>query len=201
MKYITRWGVLICVFVAVAGCARNKNVFVLVPDRDEHVGSISIKNDAGTATLSQGNDTVSVDSAVSAPKKISPMDQATTQQVFGDALAAEPPAPAFFLLYFGADSTELDAKSEQDLALVPAEIKKRDSRDISINGHADTTGDAEHNMKLSMERAIKIRDYLVENGVDVKYMNIAYHGKGEPLVKTGDNVSEPKNRRVEIIVR
>jgi outer membrane protein OmpA-like peptidoglycan-associated protein len=201
MKRITSWGLMVCVCALVAGCAKDKNVFVLVPDRDAHVGSISIKNDAGTATLSQENETVSVDSAAAAPKKIQPMDPAKTQQVFGEALAAEPPVPAFFLLYFRSDSAELDAKSKPDLDLVLAEIKKRGSRDISINGHTDTTGDAKYNMKLSMDRATKIKDFLVKNGIDPKYMNVAYHGKGEPLVKTGDNVSEPKNRRVEIIVR
>jgi outer membrane protein OmpA-like peptidoglycan-associated protein len=30
---------------------------------------------------------------------------------------------------------------------------------------------------------------------------VAYHGKGEPLVPTGDHVDEPRNRRVEVIVR
>ena len=38
-------------------------------------------------------------------------------------------------------------------------------------------------------------------GVDPSTLDISSHGKDNPLVPTGDQVSEPRNRRVEITVR
>ena len=71
-------------------------------------------------------------------------------------MAAEPPAYRPFSCCISVQTPRsLDAKSKPDLELVLAEIKKRDSRDISINGHTDTTGDAKYNMKLSLDRATK----------------------------------------------
>jgi outer membrane protein OmpA-like peptidoglycan-associated protein len=42
---------------------------------------------------------------------------------------------------------------------------------------------------------------LREHGVDPSILDITSHGEGNPLVPTGDQVSEPRNRRVEITVR
>jgi outer membrane protein OmpA-like peptidoglycan-associated protein len=42
---------------------------------------------------------------------------------------------------------------------------------------------------------------LIENGVAADKIEMSSHGEENLLIKTRDNVSEPKNRRVEIIVR
>ena len=56
-------------------------------------------------------------------------------------------------------------------------------------------------MNLSLERANEVRRMLVDQGVSAEYLNIEYYGESKPLVQTEDNVSEPKNRRVEVVVR
>ncbi len=38
-------------------------------------------------------------------------------------------------------------------------------------------------------------------GVDPKGIRTTSHGEGNPLIPTKDNVAEPRNRRVEVIVR
>lgn len=88
-----------------------------------------------------------------------------------------------------------------ELDQILKEIRQRDSRDISINGHCDTTGDPETNMQISLARAEKVRSLLVQSGVKAEYLSVAYHGKGNLPVPTADNVPEPRNRRVEVIVR
>ena len=82
-----------------------------------------------------------------------------------------------------------------------AEVRRRDSHDISLNGHTDRTGEADWNMKLSLERANAVKVLLVEQGVSADYLTIEYYGESKPVIPTEDNVSEPKNRRVEVVVR
>ncbi|TBR25145.1 MAG: OmpA family protein, partial [Reyranella sp.] len=65
----------------------------------------------------------------------------------------------------------------------------------------DTSGSESYNMALSLRRANAVKDALVREGVPAT--NIAVLGRGEQglLVQTGDNVREPQNRRVEIVVQ
>jgi outer membrane protein OmpA-like peptidoglycan-associated protein len=57
------------------------------------------------------------------------------------------------------------------------------------------------NYKLGLDRAQEIRDLLVSQGIDPKVIEVTSHGEDNPLVKTEDDVPEPKNRRVEIVIR
>ena len=56
-------------------------------------------------------------------------------------------------------------------------------------------------MGLSFARAKAVRDILLSRGIRSDQLELRYHGKRDPLVPTGDNVIEPRNRRVEIIVK
>tara|TARA_Y100000590_G_scaffold143329_1_gene164510 strand:- start:4760 stop:5659 length:900 start_codon:yes stop_codon:yes gene_type:complete len=67
-----------------------------------------------------------------------------------------------------------------------------------IVGHTDTKGTKEYNNKLSLKRAITIKNNLINQGINDK--NITLLGKGEELlaVPTPDEVAHPANRRAEI---
>ena len=71
---------------------------------------------------------------------------------------------------------------------------------IDVYGFTDTTGSPTTNQRLSEQRAQAVADYLAARGVARARM--AIKGFGEQYdylrVKTGDNVNEPLNRRVEI---
>ena len=49
-------------------------------------------------------------------------------------------------------------------------------------------------------RARRLRRLAAEQGVDRNILDIESHGEDNLLVKTGDQVREPRNRRVEITV-
>ena len=74
------------------------------------------------------------------------------------------------------------------------QIRGRAVCDVSVTGHTDTTGDPDYNLRLSMARASQVRAYLIQKGVAPDHLSLAYHGKGNPLVPTGDNVDEPRTR-------
>jgi outer membrane protein OmpA-like peptidoglycan-associated protein len=52
-----------------------------------------------------------------------------------------------------------------------------------------------------MRRAEMIRKQLVDIGLDPTLIEIVSHGEADLLIKTADEVPEPRNRRVEISVR
>jgi outer membrane protein OmpA-like peptidoglycan-associated protein len=199
MKALVSVGVLACLLAV--GCAPKKSAFVLVPDREDRVGAVTVTNAKGSAVVDRAGDAVLVAGPDSAPERPVPFGAARIQRTFGAALAAEPAAPLIAIVYFASGSSALEPASALELDKAVAEIRRRDSRDVSIDGHTDTTGDPQSNLRISLERARAVQEYLVRAGVKVEWMTVSYHGKGNPLVPTADNVDEPRNRRVEVIVR
>lgn len=70
---------------------------------------------------------------------------------------------------------------------------------LFIKGHTDTVGSPEHNLTLSRKRARSIAAWFRAKGLKLP---VSYEGLGEysPLVKSGDEVAEAKNRRVDYIL-
>ena len=126
---------------------------------------------------------------------------AAVNDVFGPALASLPGRPATFLVYFLEGKDALTAASNAELENVFTEIKRRPEPDLMIIGHADSVGSDSYNDRLSLARAERVRELLVGLGLSEERIQVAGRGKREPLVSTQSNVSEPRNRRVEISVR
>ena len=135
------------------------------------------------------------------PSVVFRFSESQVQQLFGDALAALPPAPRHFLLYFANGSDQLTPASEKLLPAILVFVKNRAVPDVTVVGHTDTTGAAPANVEVGRRRATMIRDRLVGAGLDAGIVSMASHGEADLLVPTPDNTPEPKNRRVEVSVR
>jgi outer membrane protein OmpA-like peptidoglycan-associated protein len=192
-----------------AACATPKppppapplNVFALLPEPDGSAGQITVTNASGQQVLTGGREASRVAGAGGAPSAPVVLQDSEIQQLFGPALAALPPEPVHFILYFRGDSDELTPESQALLPKFLQVVRERSPADVSIVGHTDTVGTQRYNFDLGLRRAGRVADLLVAQGVDRATLDIDSHGKDDLLVKTGDQVSEPRNRRVEIIVR
>jgi outer membrane protein OmpA-like peptidoglycan-associated protein len=106
---------------------------------------------------------------------------------------------------FRTDSFQIDdpekPKLEASYAKVTAALAKHpDIRGtLFIAGHTDTVGDASYNLRLSRQRAQSIAGWFRQRGLKIP---IGFEGFGETalLVKTADEVDEPRNRRVDYIL-
>jgi outer membrane protein OmpA-like peptidoglycan-associated protein len=101
-----------------------------------------------------------------------------------------------------SESPKLDAalaKINEALAKDKSHGKQHAGITLYIAGHTDTVGSADHNRKLSDDRARSIAAWFRQHGVPT---SIAFAGFGEtaPAVKTADNVDEPRNRRVDYVL-
>lgn len=108
------------------------------------------------------------------------------------------PEEALYLVFFNWDSAELSSGAKNVIEAIAQEVAKNPPAQVIINGHADTSGDADYNQKLAFKRANAVRDALVSLGVSADKMVVDGRGENELLVETTDNVREPANRRVNV---
>ena len=190
-----------CSLFFLIACAPRRNLVVLLPDPDGQAGKIVVENKGGTQLLTEPRHATEIKAADASPTAPVTLKQEEVLRVFGEALSALPEPPVRFLLYFTSGTTELTAESQGQIPEILAAIEARKSKDISIVGHADRVGSREKNYKLGLERAVSIKNIFVSKGTDPSGIEVASHGEDNPLVETKDDVAEPRNRRVEVIVR
>jgi OmpA family len=177
------------------------SVFVLLPDDSGLTGQITVSNPGGTQELTRGGEAVRISAPELGPSAPFVMSSDELTRVFGAAIAAQPRPPARFLLYFEGDSDTLTTESKVRLGEVVRSVVERRAMDVSIVGHTDTVGSRTYNVGLGLRRAVKVREAIRQLPIDQSIVRVDSHGKDAPLVQTGDNVAEPRNRRVEVTVR
>jgi len=178
----------------------SRDTIVLLPDDQGKTGAIIVSSAGVERRLDQPRQTVTVKGG-SPPGLSTVMPEQEVLAIAGPALAALPKPPARYILYFEHDSTDLTRESQALLQKVLGAIRDRAPVDVSVVGHTDTVGKKEYNYALSLKRAKVVASILRGKGVDPSAFDITSHGKDNPLIPTGDQVTEPRNRRVEITVR
>jgi len=175
-------------------------LIVLLPDPESGVtGRARVSNEFGSADLAVPRAATRV--MEGPPGPVSAMSEADVKRLFGGALAALPPAPRHFTLHFRFES---DALTDESTALVPEilrTVKGLSVPEVVVVGHTDTMGDSSANLALGLKRAISVRAVLVKAGLPPSTIEATSHGEADLLVRTPDNIPEPRNRRVEITVR
>jgi outer membrane protein OmpA-like peptidoglycan-associated protein len=71
---------------------------------------------------------------------------------------------------------------------------------IQVEGHTDSVGGEEYNMKLSEQRAGSVQDYLVGQGVPGASVTAKGYGKTQPVASNDTAAGRQQNRRVELVV-
>ena len=193
---------LLALAALAAGCAcapQTPALFVVVPGADGHVGAVVVRT---------GREERVIDSAYGAQRlrkdgtvEGSRLTAADVRRDFGTTLDALPGKPATFMLHFLEGKDELTPESKSEMENVFGELKRRPLPDIMVIGHTDTVGTLAFNDRLSLARAERLREMMIGLGIPPERIAAAGRGKRELLVPTEDNVSEPRNRRVEINVR
>lgn len=72
---------------------------------------------------------------------------------------------------------------------------------IHVVGHTDSVGSPQSNQSLSERRAASVASYLISRGVPAQRMREEGRGERELLIRTADNSNEPRNRRVDIVIK
>ncbi len=137
------------------------------------------------------------DGRLSKPIKISEKELNAT---FGNVINAIP-QKTFSTNIFFTSGIRLTDEYMIKIFQIKNEIKRRQPCEVDIVGHSDTKGDKDKNLIISKKRAELIKILLDATKVDIKSINIRALGESNQLIATKDNISELKNRRVEVIIK
>ena len=102
---------------------------------------------------------------------------------------------------FPVNKYEISKEAEEQLNAF-AERLKAENKNVylEIQGHTDSTGGADYNMKLGEARAEAVRRYLNKQGVALNRMSTISYGANEPVESNKTKDGRAKNRRVVVIV-
>lgn len=109
-----------------------------------------------------------------------------------------PSEPQQFIIYFGFNKCNISPEADTVLGEAASAAKSQGAASVVIVGHTDTVGSNAYNQKLSQCRANAAKSNLVAKGISAGSISTSGRGEDELLVKTGDGVKEPQNRRATI---
>jgi len=69
-----------------------------------------------------------------------------------------------------------------------------------VEGHTDSVGTDDYNLKLSQRRADAVRDYLTANSISAANVQSIGLGKADPVASNDTPAGRQQNRRVEMVV-
>jgi outer membrane protein OmpA-like peptidoglycan-associated protein len=189
--------------LCLASCAKGgkKMVVVLLPDSEGNTGRIVVSNEGGTRLIGDPGVATIVASSKDAPSDPFVMSKEKIKEDFGEVLSILPSPPLHFTLYFHTGTTIITEESRKLLAGILPQIASRNTMEVSVVGHTDRVGSMKMNHQLGLDRAMEMKQLLVSQGIEPRIIETVSHGEGNPLIKTEDGVPEPRNRRVEVILR
>lgn len=197
--------ILTAICALFAGCAtvqpspKLNTYVVLLPEESGAPTAVIVGEGAKAVTLDRPYNAATVDTSGKIERKSSTAGE--TGQIFAAALAAQPPKPISFTLYFETNSTQITPSSRPQLEALLADAARRQAVEVQVTGHTDRVGSDADNDRLSQQRAEAVRAMLVQTGIKATFIRAVGRGEREPLVATADEQPEARNRRVEVILR
>jgi outer membrane protein OmpA-like peptidoglycan-associated protein len=100
---------------------------------------------------------------------------------------------------FDIDKATLRPESMGTLNQIKAVMTNDPTLKFEIDGHTDNTGEAEHNMTLSQERADAVKAQLVTMGISADRLTTKGFGDTKPIASNDTQDGKANNRRVEFV--
>lgn len=99
---------------------------------------------------------------------------------------------------FALNSADLTAEATQNLEKIAKVFLEFPDTELMIEGHTDSSGPEDYNMKLSERRAKSVFNFLEAKGIASNRMSITAFGETAPRYDNNTKEGQSKNRRVEI---
>ena len=178
--------------------ATHKGTVVLLPEKDGQSTAIAVMQGGERVELRQPYAAARVTLQGVEPYRSS---QQEVDRQFGAAIAAQPARASTFVLYFVEGKDEFTDESKRLVEQLLADLARRPVPDVLVVGHTDAVGNDQVNDALGQRRADTVRTALIGRGIAAGDIRAISRGKRALAVPTADGVAEPRNRRVEIIIR
>ena len=106
----------------------------------------------------------------------------------------------FAPVYFGFDSTVIPQGELAKIDAVAQHLTEKTDRVVVVEGNCDERGSNEYNMSLGENRAIIVRNYLVQSGIAADRIQTRSYGEEKPAVDGHDESAWAQNRRGEFAI-
>ena len=101
---------------------------------------------------------------------------------------------------FDTNKSTLTAAAKNNLDKLVTVFNQYPDTDIVIYGYTDSTGPADFNLKLSLDRANSVKSYLTGKGLLASRFSVQGMGIADPIATNDTPDGRSKNRRVEFAI-
>ena len=106
------------------------------------------------------------------------------------------------LIYFPANSSRVLGKTTiKKLKNVVATLLNQMDLNVLLEGHSSNDGDSDLNLSLSEKRANIVKDFLIEEGIELNRISVQALGEDEPIFDNDTTEGRVLNRCVLIIIK
>jgi peptidoglycan-associated lipoprotein len=100
-------------------------------------------------------------------------------------------------VFFDYDQSVLTDEARASLDRKLAILKANAGLRLRISGHCDERGSDEYNIALGQRRAVAVKRYLMDQGIDGGRLDVVSFGEEQPAVQGGSEEAFAQNRRAE----
>jgi len=103
-------------------------------------------------------------------------------------------------VYFDTNKSGVKGTSATTLDKLAGIFMEYPKSYILVEGHTDSAGPDDYNMKLSQQRAESVTKYLVAKGINTGRFTTKWYGESQPRESNETSEGKAKNRRVELAI-
>ena len=162
--------------------------------------SSSTAASSASTSASSGSSGSSGSSSSSSSSSSGSASSSASPGITDKASAEEALAEIGNTVYFGYDSSALNADAEGTLMRQAAFLKANPALTVTLEGHCDERGTREYNLALGERRGSAARDFLLAQGVDSARIRVVSYGKERPAVSGSNEGSWARNRRAATVI-
>jgi len=108
---------------------------------------------------------------------------------------------AEYTVHFATDSAAIKEGDRAKLEKVAEYFKNNTSKEaLQVEGNADERGTEQYNIALGDKRALAVREYLANLGVDSQRIHTVSYGEAKPVDPARNEAAYNKNRRAEMVL-
>ena len=104
-------------------------------------------------------------------------------------------------ILFDFGKSTLRAEARETLSRIAGVMMVTPGYNLWIEGHTDSIGSDEANLRLSEARAEAVKAYFAQSDIDPDTITTVGLGKTQPVASNDTDAGRQKNRRVEIIIQ
>ena len=186
----------ICLLFVFSGCGKK--------EVDSSATSTSLKPEGRLLEGAKGDDQETDDSVTAGELEslektgANPLAEDTTsleyRRQYGRSTAPLMP------VYFDFDSSSINVDQLDSLNDSGTYLVENSSSQLVVEGNCDERGTVDYNLALGELRAINVKKYLVNIGVDSGRIKTVSYGSQRPLFHGSDEESWAANRRADLVI-